>query len=202
MFRSGRPGARGQLVIDVALLLWTATWLWMGVAVAREVRGIGDVGDTVARLGVAVTEVGGVVSELPLIGDQVAEPAEAVTAAGREAVASSRGARESADRVSLLLGLSIALIPSSPVLLLYIPRRLAIRRERRALRRAIAGGRTPDLDELLAERAVIHLPYHRLRRVSRNPRGDLRDGRYAALADAELEWFGVAPEPRERRVSR
>jgi hypothetical protein len=50
----------------------------------------------------------------------------------------------------VLLGISIALIPSAPVLLLYLPRRLAVARERRALTRALSGGRTPELDELLA----------------------------------------------------
>jgi hypothetical protein len=191
MLRTGRPGARGQLLLDLALLLWTATWIWMGVAVAQEVRGIGDVSDTLSRVGAAVTRAGTAIGELPLIGGEVAEPADAIAEAGREATLSARGARESADRVSLLLGLSIALIPSSPVLLLYVPRRISLHREQVALRRAIAGGRTPELDELLAERAVVHLPYRRLRRVSSDPRGDLRQGRHRALADAELQWFGV-----------
>jgi hypothetical protein len=202
MVRTRRPGARAQIAIDLALALWTAGWLWMGVAVAREVRGIGEVGDTVSRLGTAMTEVGTLVAALPLIGGEVAEPAAAVSDAGREAVASARGARSSANRVSVMLGVSIALIPSSPVLLLYVPRRVALQRERRALRRAISGGRSPELDELLAERAVVHLPYHRLRRVSADPRGDLRDGHHAALADAELAWFGVLEPPplRARRA--
>ncbi|MGI8781825.1 MAG: hypothetical protein ACR2L8_16940 [Solirubrobacteraceae bacterium] len=202
MIRSGRGWTHRQVLVDAALVLWMAAWLWMGLTVGREVRGIGELSGTVSRLGQAVMEVGGLMSDLPLIGDQVDAPAEAVNEAGREAVASAREARGSANRVGVLLGISIALIPSSPVLLLYLPRRLAVARERRALTRALAGGRTPELDELLAERAVIHLPYHRLRRVSADPRGDLRDGRHAALADAELEWFGVRLAARSRRVPR
>jgi hypothetical protein len=193
MLRSGPSGVRAQALLDVALILWTAAWLWMGITVGREVRGLGELSGTVDRLGRAVTTVGGVVAELPLVGDQVAGPAEEITGAGRDAVASASEARENARDVGLLLGISIALIPSSPVLLFYLPRRLALARERRALRRAIAAGRTPGLDRLLAERAVIHIPYHRLRQVSEDPVGDLRDGRHAALADAELEWFGVVP---------
>jgi hypothetical protein len=125
-----------------------------------------------------------------------------VEAAGRDAVASAREARSSARRVGVLLGISIALIPTTPVLLLYVPRRLRVARERRALTAAVAAGRTPALDELLAERAALHLPYHRLRRVSADPQDDLRRGRHAALADAELARFGVRPPRRVRRAAR
>jgi hypothetical protein len=192
MLRSGPPGVRAQALLDVALVLWTAAWVWMGITVGHEVRGLGELSGTVDRLGRAVVAVGGVVAELPLVGDEVAGPAGEITDAGRNAVASAGEARESARAVGLLLGISIALIPCTPVLLLYLPRRLALARERRALRQAVLRGRTPELDRLLAERAVIHLPYHRLREVSADPHGDLRGGRHAALADAELEWFGVA----------
>jgi hypothetical protein len=202
MVRSWRPGLRAQALIDVALLAWTVAWLWMGVTVGREVRGIGELSGTVSRLGEAMIEVGDAFSGLPLIGDRFDDSAAAVSEAGRDAVASARSARGSANRVGVLLGISIALIPSSPVLLLYIPARLAIARERRALARALAQGRTAELDELLAERAVVHLPYHRLRRVSADPRGDLRAGRHVALADAELEWFGVVRARRTRQVAR
>ena len=89
------------------------------------------------------------------------------------------------------------------MLLLYLPRRVALAHERRALTREAAAGRTPELDAMLAQRAVIHLPYRRLRRVSDDPSGDLRSGRHEALADAELEWYGViAPAPRHRRTPR
>lgn len=191
MLRSGPSGARAQALLDVALILWTAAWLWMGFTVGHEVRGLGELSGTVDRLGRAVVDVGGVIGELPLIGDQVAGPADEIAGAGREAVASAGDARENARSVGLLLGISIALIPSSPVLLFYVPRRIALARERRALARATSAGRTPELDRLLAERAVVHLPYHRLRQVSADPYGDLRGGRHKKLADAELEWFGV-----------
>jgi hypothetical protein len=204
MMRSGPSGALGQWLLDVALIVWTAAWVFMGVTVGHEVRGLGELGGTVNRLGSAVTEVGGVLGELPLIGGELAGAADQITQAGREAVASADTARASARRVGVLLGMSIALIPSSPVLLLYLPRRMALRRERRALKQALAAGRTAELDRLLAERAVIHLPYSRLRRVSADPYRDLRDGRYTALADAELERFRVMPPrtPTPERMAR
>jgi hypothetical protein len=198
MPRSGPSGLRAQALLDVALILWTATWLWMGFTVAHEVRGLSELSETVERLGGAIAEVGGLIGGLPVIGTEVAGPAAEITRAGENAVASADEARASARTVGLLLGISIALIPTSPVLLLYLPRRIALGRERRALTRALIEGRTPELDQMLAERAVTHLPYRRLSRVSDDPCGDLRSGRHEALADAELDWFGVAAPARRR----
>jgi hypothetical protein len=199
MPRSGPSGSRAQVFIDLALIVWSVAWVWMGITVAQEVRGLGELSGTVNRLGQAIAEVGGLLGELPLIGDEVAGPAGEITAAGENAVASADEVRSSARTVGTLLGISIALIPTSPVLLLYLPRRIALARERRALTRAVAAGRTQELDAVLAERAVIHLPYRRLRRVSDDPSGDLRSGRHEALADAELEWYGVSPPARRRQ---
>jgi hypothetical protein len=187
-----RPFHPAALVaFDAALVVWTLAWVAMGLAVANEVRGLAELSDTVGSVGRAVTSTGEAIRSLPLIGDQVAAPADEVSAAGRDAVASAAGARESARRVGVLLGVSIALIPTLPLLALYLPARIGGARERRALRRAVARGRPPWLDEALARRAVAHLPLERLRRVSDDPGEDLRCGRHRALADAELDWYGV-----------
>ena len=183
------PGTR--IAVDAALLIWTIAWVWMGIAVASEVRGIADLSDTVGSVGRAVTGTGEAIRGLPLVGDQVAGPAEELQRAGRDAVDSAKSARSSARQVGVLLGVSIALIPTLPLLALYLPGRIAGVRERRALERALERGRTPWLDEILAWRAVVHLPYDRLRDVSEDPVEDLRLGRHRALADAELAWFGV-----------
>ena len=193
----GRPG----LILDFTLLLWTIAWVWMGISVGREVRGLAELSDTAGRSGAAVAEVGEVIAGLPLIGDQATNAAEGVATAGRDAVVAAEGARSSARRVGTLLGVSIALIPTSPVLLLYVPGRIAMRRERRALRASLAAGRTADLDRLLAERAVTHLPYRRLRRVTNDPGAALRRGDHSALADAELEWYGLTAANGHRRVT-
>jgi hypothetical protein len=201
MGRARLPGGRVQVLLDVMLLVWTVGWLVIGVVVAYEVRGLADLSDAASKTGRAVVAVGDAVKDLPIIGDQVAEPADAVRAAGEEAVASSRSARASARRVGVLLGVSIAAIPSLPVLLLYLPARLATARERRALREAVASGADPAVDEVLALRAVTHLPYRVLRGVSDDPAGDLARGSHGSLADAELRWFGVL-RPRGRAATR
>jgi hypothetical protein len=187
-----------QLALDAALALWTVTWVWMGFAVAHEVRGIADLSDTVGSVGRAVVSVGDTLRDLPIVGDQLTEPADRLDEAGRDAVASAQSARTSARRVGTLLGVSIALIPTLPLIALYVPGRVAGSQERRSLRRALARGRSEALDELLARRAIVHLPHERLRRVSSDPLEDLRAGRYSGLADAELEWFGIGTSRRRR----
>ena len=194
MTRSRPPGRRAHTLLDAIIVAWVVLWLGAGVLVAREVRGLAELSDTAGRLGEAVVTVGETVGSLPLIGAQVAEPAARVRDAGTDAVASARSARASARRAGVLLGISVAAVPSLPVLLFYLPARIGSARERRALRRAVAGGGNPSVDELLALRAVTHLPYRTLSRVSDDPARDLEAGHHAALADAELAWFGV-PRP-------
>jgi hypothetical protein len=202
MGRARLPGGRAQLLLDALLIVWTAAWLAIGIVVAHEVRGLAELSDTASKTGRAAVAIGDAVKELPIIGAQIEEPADAVRDAGADAVVSSRSARASARRVGVLLGVSIAAIPSLPVLLLYVPTRVATARERRSLRRAVAAGTHRSVDRVLALRAVTHLPYSALREISQDPGEDLEQGAYGALADAELRWFGVARPPRRSATRR
>ncbi len=194
MTRTRLPG-RAQATLDAVLAVWAILWIAVGIAVAHEARGLAELSDTVGQVGRATTTVGETLRSLPLIGDRLGGAGGDISAAGRTAVASARIARENARSVGALLGVSIALIPSLPVVLLYLPGRIAAARERRALAQAVARGREAWVDELLARRALVHLPYTRLRRVSEDPLADLVAGRHAALAQAELDWFGVRARP-------
>lgn len=191
MARTRRPGSRARTVLDVVLVLWTAWWLWAGITVGDGVRDLADLGNTAGQLGRAVTSVGDAIATLPLVGDQLRGPAGAVHDAGRQAVASAQSARTSGRRLGVLLGLTVAAVPTVPLLLLYLPGRIASARERQALARALRRIPGPQLDDVLARRALVHLPYHVLGRVSDDPVGDIAAGRSGALADAELEWYGV-----------
>lgn len=202
MGRARLPGGRSQILLDALLAAWTVWWLGVGLVLAHEVRGLTRVSDTAERSGRAAIAVADTVRALPIVGDQVEAPAGKVRVAGADAITSARAARATARRSGLLIGVSIAAIPSLPVLLLYLPARVGAGRERRALRRAVRRGGAQTLDAVLAHRAIAHLPYQTLREVSPNPEADLRAGRHRSLADAELAWFGVerpaneAPAPR------
>jgi hypothetical protein len=61
-----------------------------------------------------------------------------------------------------MLGLALAVLPSIPVVTLYVPLRLIALRERRALRRLWAArADDPVLRRVLAQRALLTLPYRR-----------------------------------------
>ena len=98
----------------------------------------------------------------------------------------ARSARASARCVGELLGVSIARDPE-PAGAAAVPAR-GSRRDARAPRsRARARDlRVTGLDELLALRAVRHLPYRLLRAVSDDPSGRFLGGPPRALAAAEL----------------
>jgi hypothetical protein len=176
--------------LDVALLVWAAAWIWVGIWVAREVQGLTQIAETVRNSGVALQRAGDVLAGLsgvPLIGDDISQPAEAIRRAGRSAVESAKVSEDNAREVGVLLGVSIALIPSLPLLILYVPQRIAHERERRAVVRLMRGGRDERLDELLALRAQARLPLDKVMTF-----GDPPDRR--GLADAELERMGIERE--------
>lgn len=193
------PTGRTLVALDVAAAAWTVAWIVVGILVANTVDDLTQLSGTVEEVGADVQSAGGALGalgELPLLGDAFAEalqvPAEAIQEAGltaRQGGASSTGTIET---LSALLGVTIALIPSLPVLAAYLPARLARSREVRALldarRRA---GDDPAFQELLARRAAHHLSYHRLARVSPEPWNDLAAGRFDRLARAELERLGI-----------
>lgn len=190
-----RAGARLIRFLDAAAVIWVAAWIVLAVLVGREVRDLRELSDTVVVAGVAVEETGDLIASLgsvPLVGEQVAGVAERVREAGKSAQASGRDSRDSTGDLSLLLALSIGLIPTLPLLGLYAPLRIAWTREARAVRRALAA--SPDdrvLNEFLARRAVANLPYQELRAVSSDPFRDLEEGRFETLATRELERLGL-----------
>jgi len=189
------PGVRLIRALDVAVAVWIVAWVVLALLVGREVRDLRQLSDTVVVAGIAVEETGDLVESLgsvPFVGGRVGEVAGRVRAAGRSAQASGRDSRDSTENLSILLALSIGLIPTLPLLGLYAPLRVTWAREARAVRRALAA-RPPDplLREFLARRAVLNLPYQELRAVSPDPFRDLEEGRFDELAARELERLGL-----------
>ena len=195
--RPDLPGGRLVGLLDVLLVLWVVLWIVLALAIAHEMRNLGRLSTTGERVGTAAVRVGDSLEKLssvPLVGDRVAGAGSEVRAAGSRAVTGAHAADRSVDRLSVLLGLAIAVLPTAP-LLVYVPLRVERAREARALRRALAAGKDRDaLERFLAERAVANLSYAQLRRVSEVPWRDLEEQRYARLALAELDRLGIPPE--------
>ena len=176
------------IAVDVLVVVWVIAWLLLGLRVHDEVEGLTELSRTISTAGGAVEETGRALGDLniPFVGDRIDRTAAQVTEAGRDTRISGRTARDSIADLSTLLGLSVALIPSSAILLVYLPVRIARVRERRALRQMLARfGDDESLERLLAHRALQTMSYQRLRSVGDRPWADLAQGRYGELAAAE-----------------
>ncbi len=189
------PSGRWLVVADLLVIAWVTFWLVVGVRVGFEVRDLGRISSSVERVGQAVSDTGKALAgldRLPVVGNELAAPAEPIREAGEAAKVTAQGSRTAARDLSLLLALSIALAPSLPMLMLYLPDRIETGRDRRSIAQATAQGRlSGELEELLARRAVVHLPLHRLQAITDDPVADLASGRHAKLARAELRRLGV-----------
>jgi hypothetical protein len=180
------PSRRVRLLVDVALVGWLVAWIVIGVQVGREVSGLSELSDTVVLAGGAIEQTGELleqVGRIPFLGQPVGDLAESIRETGRSAQESAAASRGSIEDLSVLLALSIALIPTIPLVGIWLALRLRWRRDRVAVRRALAAG-IPGLDGLLSERARHTLPLDKVLELGNDER---------ALAAAELERLGVRP---------
>ncbi|HUW16944.1 MAG TPA: hypothetical protein VMW94_07685, partial [Actinomycetes bacterium] len=121
------------------------------------------------------------------LGDQVAATAALIVDSGIQARSSVRG-------LAVLIGLAVALGPTGPVLIFYVPLRRERTRDVAAISAALSDTSAwPALRAYLAERAVVNLSVAQLWAVTTDPYGDLAAGRHQALAEAELRRLGLAP---------
>lgn len=185
--------ARRVRLLDVLLVAYIAVWVILGVLIAVDIRAQADLSDQVTRVGGALTDIGEsleIVAGLPLVGGGIGELAERVLDAGESVQQSGRDSRASLERMGIVIGLAFIAVPLMLVLPLYVPLRLAWRREVRAVAAALTGDR-PDLDIFLARRALSSMPYERLLSLGEDPWARLQRGDVRALADAELERLGL-----------
>jgi hypothetical protein len=185
--------ARAMRRLSVALAIWAAFWIAIATYTAYEVAALRTLSHTVVKAGVATESTGralAAVGHLPFVGGQISDLAAQATAAGASARASGAATATTIDRLAILLGIAIALIPTVPLLGLYLPLRLSWRRDRNAVRHAIArwDGEL-GLEAFLAQRAVAHLPFEELRDLGYD--GTPGSPPNAELAAAELRRLGL-----------
>lgn len=185
--------ARAMRRLNVALAIWAVFWIGIAAYTAYEVAALRTLGDTVVKAGVATESTGhalAAVGHLPFVGGQISHLATQAIAAGASARASGASTGTTVDRLAVLLGIAIALIPTVPLLGLYLPLRLSWRRDRNAVRRAIARwDGEPGLEAFLAQRAIAHLPFEELRELGYD--GTPGSPLNAELAAAELRRIGL-----------
>jgi hypothetical protein len=180
------------------LLAWVLAWAFAGIAIGREIQGLTGVTDSARDAGLATQRAADALDSLaalPLVGGAVGDSADTIRAAGQSAVDGADRGRTRVRRLGALVGLLTALVPTLPLLVLYLPGRLAEAGDRRRILDRLG---EPEMEELLATRAVAHLPYRDLLAISADPVEDLREGRHGPLADAELARLRLSRSARAR----
>ena len=196
------PGQRrSQIVRDVLVVLLIAFFVWCGVKVHDLVAALAVLGEGVREAGNTVedgfTGVADAVGGIPLVGDALAG---AFTAAGDGTGGNLADLGQSGvDAVYLLartLGILTAVLPIAVLLVAVVPRRVRTIREMSAAREVSSFDVTdPERRKLLAMRAAFGLPFRELMPYTRDPFGDLAEGRYDALVAAALADVGLTHKP-------
>jgi hypothetical protein len=185
--------ARAMRWLNAAMAIWAAFWIGIAAYTAYEVAALRSLSHTVIKAGTATESTGHALAALgsvPFVGGRIARLAGQAIAAGASARASGASTATTIDQLAVLLGISIALIPTVPLLALYVPLRVSWRRDRKAVRLAVAKwDGEPGLEAFLAHRALAHLPFHELRGLGYD--GTTGSAPDADLAAAELRRLGL-----------
>ena len=117
----------GPLVPRAALrafvVVWIVAWIGLGIWVGYEVNDLRSLSDTVIKSGSAMKTTGGALeglSVIPFVGGDVSRVGRQVTAAGISAEQSGRSSRSTVDRLAILLGIAVGLVPTVPLIVLYV----------------------------------------------------------------------------------
>lgn len=186
-----------QVLADLVFVAWLVLWVWIGMAVhdgTLELAGPARQTESAATsMAANFRDAGGKLGEAPLVGDELAVPFDRAADASDGIAAAGRDTVSAVERLALLLGLSVALIPILIMVAIHLPRRW------RFIREATAGARFIDAREdldLFALRALANQPMRVLAKVSDDPAGAwrARDPEIVrALAALELADVGLRP---------
>ena len=186
-----------QMVGDLSLLIWLLVWTWVGRVVHDGTMALAAPGrqtdESASSMADGLRDAGGRISEAPYVGEELAAPFDKAASASDGIAAAGRDTVEAVERLALVLGWTVALIPILVGLAVYLPGRW------RFVREATAGARFVDSSEdldLFALRALAHQPMRALARVSDDPAGAWRRGDpdvVRRLAELELADVGLRP---------
>ncbi len=197
-FYSDLPSHRlAQVVADVLVVLWIASWIWIGHAVHDATLHLAEPGLRTASAATSLAgglgDAGAYLNDVPLVGDGISSPFDRAAEASNSLASAGRSEVAAVQDLARWLGISIALIPILIVVSRVVPGRWRFARDAAAGQRFIDA--EADLD-LFALRALNNQPIHVLGRISDDPLGDLRrnDRRVITeLASLEMRSVGLSP---------
>ncbi len=189
-----------QMAADAGMLVWILLW----VLVARTVHGavlvLAEPGRAVEDLGSSVAgnmgSAAGVAEDVPVVGDELATPFDALADAGGSVTGAGQAAQDAVGTLSTVLAVVLVVLPVGWLLLRWLPWRMRWAREASAARTVLRG--TPDL-HVLAARALATAPLPRLAALPAGTGAAWQAGDPAAvraLAELEVRRLGLRmPEP-------
>jgi hypothetical protein len=198
---------RSQILRDLLVLALIAFFVWCGVKVHDLVAALAVLGEGVREAGTTVEGgfigVADAVGGIPLVGEALAG---AFTTVGDGTGGNLADIGQSGvDAVYLLaraLGITTAVLPIAVLLVAVVPRRVRVVREMSAAREVSSFDvDDPERRRLLAMRAAFGLPFRELMPYTRDPFGDLAEGRYDALVAAALADVGLTHRPPRGRAA-
>ncbi len=184
-----------QVAADLGMLAWTVLWVLVARVVHEAVLALAEPGRAVEELGASLAGNMGSAAEtagdVPIVGDELSAPFEALSEASGSVVGAGRAAQDAVATLALVLALVLVVLPVGWLGLRWLPWRLRYAREAGAARHLLTG--TPEL-EILAARAMATAPLDRLAALPAGTGAAWRGGDPAAvraLAGLALARLGL-----------
>ncbi|MFQ5967702.1 MAG: hypothetical protein ACE5MI_08835 [Acidimicrobiia bacterium] len=193
----GRLSHQTVRTVDLLVAVWVVVCILLGYFVAQRVNELGSLGDGLVSVGTAISEVAaglGNVADIPFVGGGLETVIEQIDGIGQAAVDRGEEGKSAVLRLAVGIGLLFTLVPTLPVLVVWVPLRTLWERDRREIRLALESD-TDGIEAYLAYRVVATYPYRRLHQVSQDPWSDLQAERFEHLAGLELERMGLSGRP-------
>jgi hypothetical protein len=196
------PTAIRQLVTDLLVVIWIYLWIRAALWVYDMVQKLGVPGKELETAGGGIadnlSDAGGKVGRVPLVGDQLVKPFGGAADAARSLADAGRQQQQIVGRIALVLALVAVAVPLALVLFGWLPLRV------RWIRRAGVATSVRDAPagrDLLALRALSSAPLSDLTRLGPDIAQSWRNGdpeAVDALADLELRKLGLSASGRRR----
>jgi hypothetical protein len=188
----GRAVARDALtILTLIVLAWVAIKVHNAVdELAVLGTGVRDSGEVVQN---GLESAGDAVDGVPVVGGELGDALrDAGEGTGGEVAQAGRDGAERVHDLADLLGFLFFAVPASILLVLAVPGRIRQIRELNASERLLDTS-TEERRRLVAMRAAFCLPAADLARHTRDPIGDLAEGRYEPLISAAYDKTGLRP---------
>jgi hypothetical protein len=186
-------------LLTVALLVLLA---WIALKVHDAVDRLAVLGEGVNEAGSSIEDgfesAADAVDGTPIVGGDIADGLRgAGEGSGGNVAELGQEGVDKTHRLADILGLVTFFVPATFLVLRVVPSRIGQVRQLTAAERVLLGRETPEQQRLIAMRAAFALPYGQLLAHTRDPLGDLEQGRYDALVEAVLEDAGLRSSRRK-----